>query len=401
MNPEIKQRLDQIRSGKVPPGYKKTKVGIIPEEWEIKKLGKFIEIRSGESPSKFNFVNNGLPYYKVDSLNNSSKYQNESDYYIEYDKKYNVKKGSLIFPKRGAAILLNKIRILLHESFMDTNLMTITVKTKINNEFLYYYLLNEKLYKIADTSTIPQLNNKHINPYKFPFFPLPEQRRIAEILSTWDKAIELKEKLLEKKKLQKKGLMQQLLTGKIRTINPDTGKPFEGEWREVMLGNVAKITKGKAIKASGSLNGEYPVIAGGKISPYLYDSFSHENVVTVSASGAYAGYVSFHKKKIWASDCSVIEEKINTTSIILLKYYLKFIQNKIYSLQSGGAQPHVYPKDLSTIKSKIANLKEQQTIASILTQADQEIELIEKEIEQLKEQKRGLLQLLLTGVVRV
>lgn len=103
---------------------------------------------------------------------------------------------------------------------------------------------------------------------------------------------------------------------------------------------MGKITKGKALSSKDLIDGDYPVIAGGKSSPNHSD-FTHENVITVSASGAYAGYVAYHPYKLWASDCSVVTRK--TISHICFIYRLmSYMRSKIYSLQSGGAQLMLY-----------------------------------------------------------
>ena len=186
------------------------------EGWEVKKLGDYVKITSGESPSKFNFKQNGVPYFKVDQLNNSEKYQIDTPYYIETINI--IPKGSLIFPKRGASILLNKVRILKEDSFMDTNLMTLTLSEELESEFIYYMLIYIELWRIADTTSIPQINNKHINPIEIPFPSKEEQTRIATILSDMDSELSALEQKLEKYKKVKLGMMQELLTGKTRLV---------------------------------------------------------------------------------------------------------------------------------------------------------------------------------------
>src|SRR5690625_3390258 len=165
----------------------KTPIGVLPQDWKVEKLGKFIKIYNGESPSKMKFKEEGIPYYKVDDLNYFEKYMRESNLTVDIDSvKKKVPKNSLIFPKRGAAILTNKVRILTKESYFDTNIMGVEVnEQEINLEFLYYYIVKRGLYKIADTSTIPQLNNKHIEPLFFPKPVLKEQQKIADIISIW------------------------------------------------------------------------------------------------------------------------------------------------------------------------------------------------------------------------
>ncbi len=243
------------------------------------------------------------------------------------------------------------------------------------------------------------INQQDVKSLLFFLPPLSEQQKIAKILSTWDKAISTTERLIDNSTQQKKALMQQLLTGKKRLLD-DERKRFESKWEEGKLADFAKIKKGKALSSKDLKKGSYPVIAGGKSSPYNHSDFTHENIITVSASGAYAGYIAYFDYKIWASDCSVVEPR-GDNNIKYLYYWLSNQQRKIYNLQSGGAQPHIYPRDLDSLKISIPNLKEQQKIATVLTNADKEIELLEQQLADLQQEKKALMQVLLTGKKRV
>jgi type I restriction enzyme, S subunit len=133
-----------------------------------KKLGDLVVIRSGESSSTFNLVDKkkGIPYLKVADLNESVIYQDFSKEWVLQGKKKPIEKDSVIFPKRGAAIMTNKVRILLEDSYLDTNLMALKPKNKniLSSEFLHIFLEYIELFKIADVAQIPQINNIHINP---------------------------------------------------------------------------------------------------------------------------------------------------------------------------------------------------------------------------------------------
>lgn len=180
-------------------------------EWEEKKLGDIVEVKSGKSPNGLLDSKGEIPFFKVEQLNNSIKYQEKTPYYIKKQDENIIKSRSIIFPKRGAAILLNKIRILKQDSFMDTNLMTLTIKNNnYYNEFIYYKILVDDLSKIADTTSIPQINNKHIEPYKIKVPSLPEQTKIADFLSLFDEKIYIEKQTLEHLKELKKGLLQQI-----------------------------------------------------------------------------------------------------------------------------------------------------------------------------------------------
>ena len=159
------------------------------DDWEQRKLGEYVSIISGEAPSKFE---EGTELYvKVDDLNYNDKYVVDTQNKVaEHSTVKRVTKGSVVFPKRGAAIMTNKVRIIGIDSYMDTNMMALTSE-KLDSEFLYNIISKEGLYKIADTSTIPQINNKHVEPYEVTIPSLDEQRRIGAYFKQLDHLITL------------------------------------------------------------------------------------------------------------------------------------------------------------------------------------------------------------------
>lgn len=209
-------------------------------EWQIEKLGDLVTIKSGYSPSKYDLKSFGeIPFLKVDELNNCDKYQEKSRFYSDSNKDM-ISKDSVIFPKRGAAILNNKVRILKVPALLDSNLMALTFNPKQNPEF-YYYLINKiELFKIADTSTIPQINNKHIEPYEVFTTTNEEQTKIAEFLSAVDDKISQLSRQLELLNQYKKGVMQKIFSQEIRFKN-DNGEDF-GEWEEIQLKDFLTLT---------------------------------------------------------------------------------------------------------------------------------------------------------------
>lgn len=189
------------------------------ENWETYTLGDLIEIRSGDSPSNFEFSTEGYPFFKVDSMNYADKYLIESELKFSKYKKALMPKGTVIFPKRGASIFLNKVRVLGCDSYFDTNVMGLIASNQINNEFLYYFIDFTGLSRLADTTAIPQINNKHILPLKISLPPISEQEKIANILISIDNKIRLGKKLKTITVKLKKGIVADLLSGKVRTIN--------------------------------------------------------------------------------------------------------------------------------------------------------------------------------------
>ena len=190
--------------------------------------------------------------------------------------------------------------------------------------------------------------------------------------------------------------MQELLTGKRRL----SGFSQELEIKE--LGKIVEIKKGQLITENTSINGNIPVIAGGKRPSYYHNKPNRfKKTITISASGAYAGFVSFHDYLIFASDCSTIEEGENY-SIEYIHYQLQRLQSKIYNLQTGGAQPHVHVNDLSPLEIFVPKNKDEQiVIAQILSDIDSEIQKLEKKKDKYSKIKEGMMQKLLTGKIRL
>lgn len=138
------------------------------------------------------------------------------------------------------------------------------------------------------------------------------------------------------------------------------------EYENTSLRSVAYIVKGNALSSSDIEDGNIPVIAGGQTSPYSYNQANYEgNVITVSASGAYSGYVWYHDYPIYATDCCVIYSKDELR--YLTKYLfevLKLQQKGIYRLQTGAAQPHVYATDLQMLNIPIVSIDKQRDIVN-------------------------------------
>jgi restriction endonuclease S subunit len=150
-------------------------------------LGDLVKIKSGDSPSKFklNQDGSGIPFNKVADMNETTKYQNFAKEWAAPIESKIIKSGSVIFPKRGASIMTNKVRITEQDCHVDTNIMALSINddSVLLNEYLYYFLLFKGLYKIADTAQIPQINNIHINPYPINLPPAGTQRLLVNKLN--------------------------------------------------------------------------------------------------------------------------------------------------------------------------------------------------------------------------
>lgn len=380
----------------IPQGYKATALGIIPQEWEVMRLGDIVSITSGESPSLYHLKAEGkYPYVKVEDLNNCEKYQESSREYSD-DNNTTIKAGSIIFPKRGASILNNKVRIAAKDIQMDSNMMAITPHTTIvDTEFLYIRILHERLYRIADTSSIPQINNKHIIPYKIAVPPLAEQRKIAEVLGVWDEAIEKQARLIEKLALRKRALMQRLLSAKLRLPG------FSEPWKKVKLGDVAELYQPQTIQSEDLSQTGYPVYGANGLIGY-YNNYNHEYPqVVITCRGSSCGTVNFTPGKCWITGNAMVLNVDNNRDVNKSFFYYLISNSSFVNLISGSGQPQIVRQPLLKFELRIPPLKEQTAIAEVLTAADREIDLAKEKLERLRRQKRGLMQQLLTGKKRI
>lgn len=391
--------------------YKVTSVGLIPTDWEVKKLGELVDIISGNSPSDFNLSEIGkYPYLKVEDLNNNYKYQYSSREFTNDEYKNLVLINSLIFPKRGAAILNNKIRISKKDCYLDSNLMALKISESksLDFEYLYYKILDVQLFKIADTSSIPQLNNKHILPFVLAVPPLPEQQKIAEILSTWDKAIQEVQLLIKKLEVRNKTLAFSLLRGKL--VNKNSKKILLSKFLTFTPREIEKPTENYlalGIRSHGKGIFHKPDSDPKAISmDKLYEAkendfivnitFAWEHAVAIISKEDEGGLVS-HRFPTYVIDQKTVSVEF-FRHIILQPFFKQMLDN----ISPGGAGRNrvLSKKDLLKLEISVPSLEEQHSIAEILNTAYQELKQYQKKSKVLQQQKRGLMQQLLTGKLR-
>lgn len=406
MTPEIKQRIEQIRRGEVPEGYKRAKLWICPLEWRATTLNELVDIRQGYTfKREYQGKSTGYwNYFKVADIG----VQNSGRYLISAINKVDdslIKKmgcrpfnaGSIVFPRVGAALLNNNKKILFQDSIVDDNVLVLSIKNiaDCSNIFLYYLLTRLKLEDWCNSSLVPVINSKSVLRQIVNMPSITEQQKIAEILTAQDKVIELKEKLLNEKQRQKKYLMQQLLTGKKRLSG------FNKVWNTVELGEIFDYIQPTAyLVKTTDYNDAYqiPVLTAGKtfILGYTNESkgvFTNVPVVIFDDFTTATKYVDFpFKVKSSAIKILTIKEGFNITFAYEAMQLIKF--------SVGGHERHWISK-YSCITIDVPELKEQTAIAEIISTADREIELLQKNIEQEKQKKKALMQLLLTGIVRV
>lgn len=242
----------------------------------------------------------------------------------------------------------------------------------ILTKYVYYYLkLNPSLFREHINGTaIPMINKENYYRIRVPILPILKQREIVERLDF----ILVTSLRTSRDKIAELRLINELCFQTHFVVSAPTTTLFE----------VCDFKNGKGLKKDTFVEGEYPVIGGGKQPVGFHDKFNtDENVILCSSSGASAGYISKYDKKVWASDCFAIKPKANTDLLNnYLYYFLKIVgQPAIYKMQTGTAQPHVYSKNLESMKFPFVSPDNQREIAEFCEANVALIRQLEKEIE--------------------
>ena len=386
----------------VPQGYKQTKVGVIPEDWDLfridnilKRVKNKVEVEEGINYQQIGIRSHAKGIFHKElvtgeSLGNKSVFWIEEDCFIV----------NIVFAWEQAVSKTteNERGMIASHRFP----MYQPKDNKVDIDYLLYFFKSKRgkhllgLASPGGAGRNKTLGQGEFSELKIPLPSLIEQQKIANILTTWDDSISKQDELIKAKEELKKGLMQKLLSGEVRF------EGFDGEWKNKKLLNIAKIKKGKQLNKLDLIeNAEYPAINGG-INPSGYtDTYNtNENTITISEGGNSCGYVNFITTRFWSGGhCySLLDVDMN---VYFLYQYLKLNELKIMKLRVGSGLPNIQKGDIENFKINIPSMEEQEKIAEVLSNADKEIGLLKNELQELKEQKKGLMQKLLTGEVRV
>ncbi|CAC9587051.1 Type I restriction-modification system, specificity subunit S [uncultured Gammaproteobacteria bacterium] len=381
----------------IPQGYRQTEVGVIPDDWSKLELNDIFNISS----KKFNPIVSS-ENKKCIELEHLSQNTGVLLGFTNSKEQLSIKN---IFTK--GQILYGKLRPYLRKYWQSefsgvcSSEIWVLNNKKITNKYLFQFIQTNKFNQVANVSTgskMPRADWKYMSQIPFIIPPKQEQQKIADILTTWDNAINQQTTLIEKKQQLKKGLMQQLLTAKTRFSE------FSDDWKIVKLCDIVKINKGKQLNKAGlSKIDKYPVVNGG-ISPSGYTNKWNveKDTITISEGGNSCGYVNFITSKFWSGGHCYSVTKINPNTVNkFLFQFLKLKERLIMNLRVGSGLPNIQKKDIDLFKIKLPPTKEQQKIAQVLTLADDEITKLQTELALLKTQKKGLMQQLLTGKIRI
>ena len=377
----------------IPKGYKDSPLGIIPKEWEVKRLGEICtHFKSGFTITAKEISETGLyPVYGGNGLRGySQKYTHDGNY--------------ILIGRQGA--LCGNINFVSGKNYISEH--AIAVQTYENMQWLRYKLENWNLNRFSESSAQPGLSVEKLVRYKLVIPPSNEQVIIANILQLWDTAIEKQSELIEKLKLRKRALMQQLLTGKKRLPG------FSGEWKEVKLGDVFD-------ERNETNRDDLPLLSITGDKGVIYQSDSDKRDISNDDKSKYKRIcpndIGYNTMRMWQgrSALSELEGIVSPAYTIVtprenanVRFMTMLIQQPrvvyVFWTHSQGLVSDTlnckYP-DFCQVKVRIPTKQEQTAIAFVLVKANKEIELAIEKLDYLQSQKRGLMQQLLTGKKRI
>ena len=399
----------------------------IPSTWQRSFLGKIGKWSGGGTPSKGNklfWTNGTIPWVspkdmKCNLISDAEDYITEEAVKQSSTKLYPV--GAVLIVTRSG-ILRKKVpvAVAIRPVAVNQDIKVLLPNNNIDTQFVANYLWGQNqhlLFRCAkDGTTVESIDTSALMNFPIPVPPLPEQQKIAQILSTWDKAIEKLESLITAKQKRKKALMQQLLTGKKRF----TG--FEGEWEKKTLGEIANFRRGSFPQPYGlpkwydETNGfpfiqVYDIDKNMRLKPETKNKISSEAIeqsvfipkdtLIISIQGSI-GRVAITQYDAYVDRTVLLfSEYLLPTDIVFFSHILHQLFEIEKTKAPGGTIKTITKEVLSDFVVKFPPLKEQQKIASVLSAADKEIEIHQNQLSALKQQKKGLMQQLLTGKKRV
>lgn len=314
--------------------------------------------------------------------------------------KKTVPPGTIVFPKRGAAIATNKKRLTATWTVFDPNLIGVRPKKDLISEFVYYWFLHFDLRKITDPGPTPQLNKKDLEPLLIPIPPIDEQRRVAQVLTTVQTAIAQQKRMIALTRELKSALMKKLFS---EGLNGEKQKESEiglvpESWKIQPFETFTTLQRGKDLTKREFNNGSVPVAGSNGVIGYHDIAFVKAPGITVGRSGS-AGKVTFYKQDFWAHNTSLYVKDFHGNDPRFAAYYLEMLDLAKY--KTGASVPTLDRNSFKYIPVTVPPKDEQVEIATILSTLDKKIDILNLKKEKLEELFRTLLHQLMTGQVRV
>lgn len=368
-------------------------------------LSKYVEIKGGKRVPKgesFSQIPTNYLYLRltdIEDFNNLdyTKLPCLSEEVYQKLKRYEIKEGELAFSIAGTigqTFIVKNIpsgkKVILTENCAKLLIKDVqTLSVDFLNILLQFDFIQNQIAKNRIQTTIPKIGLERIGKIQIPLLPTLEQQKsyaaqynnVVQVLfnNKLECSLlldEISDYILSELHIKRNGdelgkinkiKLSALIGNMFRLSDNQYRKSIK--YQSLHLYDIAYIEKGKALSKKNIQQGDIPVIAGGQTSPYNHSVSNYDgNAITISASGAYAGYVWYHRTPIFASDCTVIYSK--DESVFKTEYIyevLKAQQGYLYSLQRGAAQPHVYAKDLNNILIPKVPIEKQEEIIRHVT----------------------------------
>ena len=413
----------------VPKGWEETKL----IDTSAKEKYSFTGGPFGSDLKSSDYTDNGVRIIQLQNIGDG-KFNNGYKIFTSEEKadelsSCNIFPGEIILSKMGDPVARATIIPPHHKRYlMASDGIRLKVDESKYDTFFIHEVINAPHFRgialsKSTGSTRKRIGLTDLKNITFHCPPLIEQQKIAKILSTWDKAISTTERLIDNTIQQKKALMQQLLTGKKRLLD-DEGERFEGEWDWVDLEDVCDVKGGKRLPKGNALSeaktsNPYIRVAdmymGGvdlsdikyvpeSIAPLIKNYTISKDDLFITVAGTL-GIVGKIPNELDGANLTENADKLTNIkcdkTFLLYVMMSSIIQRYIEAESTQNAQPKLALARIRGFKVPLPNLEEQQKIATVLTNADKEIELLEQQLADLQQEKKALMQVLLTGKVRV
>ncbi len=389
---------------KLKPGYKKTEIGVIPEDWKVMRLEELGSWKGGGTPSmaNINFWINGTIYWassgdiKTRILSKTASMITEKA----------VKQSSTTLLQEGAILIVTRSGILRKYLPVAKNTMPLAINQDIkalipNSQVSVDYLLQVLSSRGSDIlstcmktgTTVESVEYPWLKRYRIPLPSLPEQQAIASALSDVDALITSLDRLIAKKRDIKQATMQHLLTGKTRLPG------FNGEREMKKVEEIAPLQRGFDLPTSQLKEGVYPVVYSNGVLNYHHSNFKVRAPGVITGRSGTIGKVHYIEDDYWPHNTTlwVTDFKGNSPKYI---YYL-YMNIKLERFGTGSGVPTMNRNDVHTYQMSIPPFLEQQAIANILSDMDAEIATLEQKRDKIYALKQGMMQVLLTGKTRL
>lgn len=409
------------------PGYKKTEAGVIPEDWEVKSVKDFSDIKTGPFGTLLRAEeysqSEGVPLISVGEVGEGRFRISEHtplvpEKVVRRLPQYILRKGDIVFGRKGAVDRSALVTDAESGWFLGSDGISVRPNPNCHAPYLaaqfQRYEIQAWLLRNATGTTMASLNQRILSRVQIPYAPITEQRAIAEMLSEVDALITALDRLIAKKRDIKQATMQQLLTGKTRLPG------FSGKWETKRLGDLAEMGSGGTPLSSVAAyyDGEIPWVSisdmtkGGKTIEATERNLTalgfSNSAAQMFPSGTilYAMYASI-------GECSIAGVPLCTSQAILgiqpkemlrtdfLYYYLTSLKAQVKTLGQQGTQANLNKGIVQDFKLGLPTVGEQAAIAAVLSDMDDELTALEARRDKTRALKEGMMQELLTGKTRL